>query len=41
MKKISETVDEVVAGDGTAGHVAALPAARLKVKTSVIEEVQR
>ncbi|MBF0235378.1 MAG: FAD-dependent oxidoreductase, partial [Desulfamplus sp.] len=37
MKKISEQVDVVVAGGGTAGHVAALQAARSGVKTSVIE----
>lgn len=37
MRKISETVDVVVAGGGTAGHVAAVQAARLGVKTAVIE----
>jgi hypothetical protein len=37
MKTIKETVDLVVAGGGTAGHVAALQAARAGIKTSVIE----
>lgn len=37
MKTISEQVDVVIAGGGTAGHVAALQAARAGVKTSVIE----
>ena len=37
MKTIRETVDVVVAGGGTAGHIAALQAARGGVKTSVIE----
>ena len=37
MKTIQERVDVVVAGGGTAGHVAAIQAARLGVKTSVIE----
>ncbi|WKZ37891.1 MAG: FAD-dependent oxidoreductase [Anaerolineales bacterium] len=37
MKTINETVDVVVAGGGTAGHIAAIQAARLGVKTSVIE----
>jgi hypothetical protein len=37
MKTIRETVDVVVAGGGTAGHVAALQAARTGVTTSVIE----
>ena len=37
MKTIPEIVDVVVAGGGTAGHVAALQAARAGVKTSVIE----
>jgi hypothetical protein len=37
MKTTRETVDVVVAGGGTAGHVAALQAARAGVKTSVIE----
>jgi hypothetical protein len=37
MKNVSEQVDIVVAGGGTAGHVAALQAARCGVKTSVIE----
>ena len=37
MKTITEQVDVVVAGGGTAGHVAALQAARAGVKTAVIE----
>ena len=37
MKIVTETVDVVVAGGGTAGHIAAIQAARLGVKTSVIE----
>ena len=37
MKTIKESVDLVVAGGGTAGHVAALQAARAEIKTSVIE----
>jgi hypothetical protein len=37
MKSIKESVDLVVAGGGTAGHVAALQAARAGIKTSVIE----
>lgn len=37
MKTVRETVDVVVAGGGTAGHIAALQAARAGVKTSVIE----
>ncbi|NJD59211.1 MAG: hypothetical protein C3F13_16125 [Anaerolineales bacterium] len=37
MKTISEKVKLVVAGGGTAGHIAAIQAARLGVKTSVIE----
>jgi hypothetical protein len=37
MKTIHEAVDVVVAGGGTAGHVAALQAARVGVRTSVIE----
>jgi len=37
MKTIKESVDLVVAGGGTAGHVAALQAARAGIKTSVIE----
>jgi ribulose 1,5-bisphosphate synthetase/thiazole synthase len=37
MKSISETVDVVVAGGGTAGHIAAIQAARAGVTTSVIE----
>ncbi len=37
MKTIHETVDVVIAGGGTAGHVAALQAARAGIKTAVIE----
>lgn len=37
MKTIRETVDVLVAGGGTAGHVAALQSARAGVVTSVIE----
>ncbi len=37
MKTVRETVDVVVAGGGTAGHIAALQTARAGVKTSVIE----
>ena len=37
MKSIHETVDVVIAGGGTAGHVAAIQAARAGVTTSVIE----
>jgi hypothetical protein len=37
MKTVREVVDVVVAGGGTAGHIAALQAARAGVKTSVIE----
>ena len=37
MKTLRETVDVVIAGGGTAGHVAALQAARAGVRTSVIE----
>lgn len=37
MRIVKETVDVVVAGGGTAGHVAALQAAREGVVTSVIE----
>ena len=37
MKVIQESVDVLVAGGGTAGHVAALQAARAGVRTSVIE----
>ena len=37
MKTITETVDVLVAGAGSAGHVAALQAARAGVTTSVIE----
>jgi 2-polyprenyl-6-methoxyphenol hydroxylase-like FAD-dependent oxidoreductase len=37
MKAITETVDVVVVGGGTAGHIAAIQAARAGVSTSVIE----
>jgi hypothetical protein len=37
MKTVNETVDAVIAGGGTAGHVAALQAARAGITTSVIE----
>jgi hypothetical protein len=37
MKSINETVDVVIAGGGTAGHVAAIQTARAGVTTSVIE----
>ncbi len=37
MKTTHETVDVVIAGGGTAGHVAALQAARAGIKTAVIE----
>jgi hypothetical protein len=37
MKTVNETVDVVIAGGGTAGHVAALQAARAGISTSVIE----
>jgi len=37
MKTITEKVELVVAGGGTAGHIAAIQAARLRVKTSLIE----
>jgi hypothetical protein len=37
LKVIQESVDVLVAGGGTAGHVAALQAARAGVRTSVIE----
>ncbi len=37
MKHIAETVDVVVAGGGTAGHIAAIQAARAGVTTAVIE----
>jgi hypothetical protein len=37
MKTVRETVDVVVAGGGTAGHIAALQAARAGTKTSIIE----
>ncbi len=37
MKTIQERVDVVVAGGGTAGHIAAIQAARLGAKTSIIE----
>jgi hypothetical protein len=37
MKTIRETVDLLIAGGGTAGHIAAIQAARLGLTTSVIE----
>lgn len=37
MRTVDETVDVVIAGGGTAGHIAALQAARAGAKTSVIE----
>jgi hypothetical protein len=37
MNTIKESVDLVVAGGGTAGHIAALQAARTGIKTAVIE----
>jgi hypothetical protein len=37
MRTTTETVDLVIAGGGTAGHVAAIQAARTGIKTSVIE----
>ena len=37
MKSVQETVDVVVAGGGTAGHIAAIQAARAGVTTAVIE----
>ncbi len=37
MKSIHETVDVLIAGGGTAGHIAAIQAARAGVTTSVIE----
>jgi hypothetical protein len=37
MKTIRETVDLLVAGGGTAGHVAAIQAARAGIRTSVVE----
>jgi 2-polyprenyl-6-methoxyphenol hydroxylase-like FAD-dependent oxidoreductase len=37
MKSVQETVDVIVAGGGTAGHVAAIQAARAGAKTSIIE----
>jgi len=37
MKTIHETVDVLVAGGGTAGHIAAIQAGRLGGKTAVIE----
>jgi hypothetical protein len=37
MKTVRETVDVVIAGGGTAGHIAALQAARAGVRTSIIE----
>ncbi|MCP4692417.1 MAG: FAD-dependent oxidoreductase [Desulfobacterales bacterium] len=37
MKTVQESVDVLVAGGGTAGHVAALQAARAGARTSIIE----
>jgi len=37
IRTVNETVDVVIAGGGTAGHVAALQAARAGIRTSVIE----
>jgi hypothetical protein len=37
MKTIQEHVDVAIVGGGTAGHIAAIQAARLRAKTSVIE----
>lgn len=37
MKSVHETVDVVIAGGGTAGHIAAIQAARAGVSTAVIE----
>jgi len=37
MKTINEKVDVLVAGGGTAGHIAAIQAGRARVKTAVIE----
>jgi hypothetical protein len=37
LKTVNETVDVAIAGGGTAGHVAALQAARAGITTSVIE----
>ena len=37
MKLVTEIVDVVIAGGGTAGHIAAIQAARVGVKTSIIE----
>jgi hypothetical protein len=37
MRSVTETVDVLVAGGGTAGHVAAIQAARAGVRVSVIE----
>jgi hypothetical protein len=37
MKVIQDTVDVIVAGGGTAGHIAAIQAARAGVKVSLIE----
>ncbi len=37
MKSVRESVDVLVAGGGTAGHVAALQAARAGARTSVVE----
>ena len=40
MKTTTETVDVLVAGGGTAGHIAAIQAARAGVTTSIIEAGQ-
>ena len=37
MKIINETVDVVIAGGGTAGHIAAIQAAREGISVSLIE----
>jgi len=37
LKTVNETVDVAIAGGGTAGHVAALQAARAGITTSIIE----
>ncbi len=37
MKTITETIDVVIAGGGTAGHIAAISAARAGVKTALFE----
>ena len=40
MRSIAEAVDVLVAGGGTAGHVAAIQAARAGVTTSVIAGIR-